>query len=101
DGRRERRVALKFLREDAVDPNARARLVREARVAAAVTHPLICQVYELGDWQGRPFIAMELIDGDSLSSLLKQGPLPAADALRIATSVVDALTVLHRQGIVH
>ena len=101
DERLGRRVALKFLRNDASDAHARARLIREARVAAAVTHPLICQVFELGEWEGRPFIAMELLDGESLATLLKQGPLAAAEALRIAISVVDALDVLHRQGIIH
>ena len=95
------RVALKLLRHDAADPSAGERLIREARVAARVVHPLICQVYDLGDADGRPFIAMELVDGDSLAERLARGALPPADALRTAAAMLDALAVLHAHGIVH
>ena len=101
DERLGRQVALKLLRESVSDPTARLRLIREARVAAGVSHPLICQVFELGEWNGQPFIAMELIDGEPLSARLRHGPLPPAEALRIALSVVDALSVLHARGIIH
>ncbi len=101
DERLGRQVALKVLRENSSDPNARLRLVREARIAAGISHPLICQVFELGEWNNQPFIAMELIDGESLTTRLTHGPLPPADALRIALFVVDALSVLHRRGIIH
>ena len=101
DERLGRQVALKVLRENSSDPNARMRLVREARIAAGVSHPLICQVFELGEWNNQPFIAMELIDGESLTTRLTHGPLPPADALRIALFVVEALSVLHRRGIIH
>ena len=101
DERLGRNVALKVLRENSTDPSAHLRLVREARIAAGVSHPLICQVFELGEWNGQPFIAMELIDGEPLAARLTNGPLPAADALRIAVAVVEALGVLHRRGIVH
>ena len=96
-----RQVAVKVLRETASDPSAHLRLVREARIAAGISHPLICQVFELGDWNDRPFIAMELIDGEPLSARLAQGALPPADALRITLGVAEALSVLHRRGIVH
>ena len=101
DERLGRNVALKVLRDNSTDPNAQLRLVREARIAAGVSHPLICQVFELGEWNGQPFIAMELIDGEPLAARLTNGPLAAADALRIAVAVVEALVVLHRRGIVH
>ena len=101
DERLGRKVALKVLRENSSDPNAGIRLIREARLAAGVSHPLICQVYELGEWNHQPFIAMELIDGESLATRLASGPLPVADAIRIALSVVDALSVLHRHDIIH
>jgi serine/threonine-protein kinase len=101
DERLGRNVALKVLRDNSPDQSARLRLVREARIAAGVSHPLICQVFELGEWNDQPFIAMELIDGEPLSARLSNGALPAADALRIAVAVVEALGVLHRRGIIH
>ncbi len=101
DERLGRSVALKLLRENSADPNARLRLEREARIAAGISHPLICQVFELGEWNSLPFIAMELIDGEPLASKLSGGALPAADGLRIAVAMVDALGVLHRRGIIH
>jgi len=101
DERLGRDVALKVLRDNSSDPSARVRLVREARIAAGFSHPLICQVFELGEWNQQPFIAMELIDGEPLAARLVNGALPAAEALRIAVGVVDALAVLHRRGIIH
>jgi serine/threonine protein kinase len=101
DERLERPVALKLLRSDAADPSAGERLTREARVAARVVHPLICQVYDLGNAAGRPFIAMELVAGESLADRLARGVLAPADALRTAAAILDALAVLHGHGIVH
>ncbi len=101
DERLERPVALKLLRQDAADPSAGERLTREARVAARVVHPLICQVYDLGNADGRPFIAMELVAGESLADRLARGALAPADALRTAAAILDALAVLHGHGIVH
>lgn len=96
-----RRVALKVLREDSTDPAGRERLVREARVAAGIAHPQICQVFDLGEWRERPFIAMELVEGEPLAARLARGPLPPREALRIALGIAEALGVLHRHGIVH
>ncbi len=101
DERLGRNVALKVLRDNTSDPSARLRLEREARIAAGISHPLICQVFELGEWNDQPFIAMELVDGEPLVSRLSNGALAAAEALRIAVAVVEALGVLHRRGIIH
>jgi serine/threonine protein kinase/Flp pilus assembly protein TadD len=101
DDRLSRQVALKVLRDSSSDPDARVRLVREARIAAGVAHPLICQVFELGEWNNQPFIAMELVDGEPLAARLARGALAPGEALPIAFSVVDALRVLHGRGIVH
>ena len=100
DQRLGRQVALKMLRADSHDANARSRLVREARLAAGISHPLICQVFDLGEWGGQPFIVMELLAGKPLTARLV-APLPLFEALRIASSIIDALCVLHHHGIVH
>ena len=100
DGRLGRRVALKLIRVGD-DVEARRRLVREARIAAAISHPLICQVYELGEWNGQPFIAMELLPGAPLSTHINGRSLPAVEALTLTRMIVDALRVLHSHGIVH
>lgn len=101
DERLDRPVALKLLRQDAGDPHAHERLRREARVAARVVHPLICQVYELGESHGQPYLAMELVEGESLADRLARGALAPADALRTAATMLDALAVLHTHGLVH
>jgi serine/threonine-protein kinase len=101
DERLRRRVALKVLREDSADPVARTRLVREAQIAAGISHPLICQVFELGEWDGHPFIVMELVQGEPLTSRLADGPRPVNEALEIAIAIVDALGALHRHGVIH
>ena len=101
DERLGRRVALKLLRRDSLDPRAHERLVREARLAAAITHPNVCHVYELGAVGGRPFLVLELLEGESLAERLARGPMPPADALRLTITMLDALTVLHEHGVVH
>lgn len=96
-----RPVALKVLRRDGADPIAAERLAREARVAARVVHPLICQVFELGESPVEPYIAMELVGGESLAERLAKAPMPPKDALRLGAAILDALAVLHDLGIVH
>jgi len=71
----DRRVALKFLLEADPDPASRERFVREARSAVAIDHPYICKMYETGEFQGNAFIAMEFIEGETLSRRLAAGPL--------------------------
>jgi eukaryotic-like serine/threonine-protein kinase len=96
-----RRVAIKVLRSQSSDPAARARLTREARIAAAISHPLICQVHELGEWENQPFIVMEVLAGTSLAARLAAGRLPTREAIGIAIQIGEALDALHRHGIVH
>ena len=99
DERLDRPVAIKMLRDSAGD--ARERLWREARAAARVSHPNICQLFEVGEENGELFIAMELMEGESLAARLLRGPLVVADAIQVALPTLGALEALHRQGLVH
>ena len=101
DDRLERTIALKTLSSLVNDDTARQRLWREARAAASVNHPNICQIYEIGEDGGRLFIAMELLEGEALAERLRQGPLSASQAVPIALSMLAALSALHARGIVH
>ena len=101
DERLQRNVALKTMAAVSRDDSARKRFWREARAAASVNHPNICQIYEIGEDQGELFIAMELLEGEVLSDRLRGGPLGAADALPIALEMLAALSALHGRGIVH
>jgi serine/threonine-protein kinase len=76
DERLERKVALKLLKPGVMDPTMRARFWREARTAAAISHPNVCQVFDVGDAEGVTFLAMELLEGQSLAQRLVAGPLP-------------------------
>jgi serine/threonine protein kinase len=97
-----RRVALKFIPEKlAQDPVALERFYREARAASALNHPNICTIHEINEHGGSPFIAMELLEGESLSSVLQRGPLSLDRILEIAIQLTDALDAAHRKGIVH
>ena len=101
DVRLRRRVALKVIPPHLADQTARKRLLREARAAATLEHPNICTVYEVGEADGRGFIAMQYLDGDTLASRLKQAPLALAAAISIGAQVANALAEAHRHGIVH
>jgi serine/threonine protein kinase len=98
----ERRVALKFLPPDiAEDDSAHERFRREALAAAAIDHPFLCHIYEIGEIDGKAFIAMEYVEGQTLRDRLKTGPLPLAEALRVAEEIAGALAEAHEGGIVH
>ena len=98
----ERRVALKFLPADiAEDDLARERFRREALAAAAIDHPFLCNIHEIGDVDGEAFIAMEYVEGRTLRDRLKEGPLPLPEALRVAEEIAGALAEAHERGIVH
>lgn len=97
-----RHVALKFVRTgDPLDAVARRRLVHEAKAAASLDHPFICKIFEVGESGEGPFIAMEHLEGSTLEERLSGGKLPAADAVRIAGEIAEALDAAHRHGIVH
>jgi predicted Ser/Thr protein kinase/ribosomal protein S10 len=98
----DRRVALKFPAADRLrDFSARRRLRREARVAAALDHPAICRVFELGEFDGQVFIAMEYIEGETMAARLARGRVPFAQALSWGAQIAAALEEAHGKGIVH
>ena len=97
-----RAVALKVLPPGfEQDRDRRSRFIREARAAAAVAHPNIATIHEIGEDDGRVFIAMELVEGVTLRSMLEKGPLPPANAVRIGLQVARALAKAHAAGVVH
>ena len=103
DTRLQRFVALKFVsRELSGDPEALNRFRREARSASRINHPNICTIYAIGqDEQGRPFLAMELLEGETLRRRLERGPVPLAELLEIAVQLAGALDAAHNAGIIH
>jgi TolB-like protein/Tfp pilus assembly protein PilF len=102
DEQLDRDVALKVLPASAVeDDTARARLLREARAAAGLNHPNICTIHEVGESDGRAYIAMELVDGRMLSDVSRSGPVPIADVVQYGCQIAEALAHAHARQIVH
>ena len=97
-----RKVALKFLPESLEqDDAARRRFLREAKSAAAIDHPYTCKIYEVAEADGKGFIAMEYIEGETLGQILQQGPLDSKTTTRYACEIAEALEKAHEKGIVH
>jgi non-specific serine/threonine protein kinase len=96
-----RAVAVKTMSSLGSDDTARKRFWREAKAAASVNHPNICQLYEIGEDGGELFIAMELLEGETLTERLRRGALSVAESLPIGLGILAALQALHGRGIVH
>ena len=97
-----RRVAIKVLSPELVaDKPSNKRMVREARAAATLDHPNICSIYEVGEADGRSFIAMQYIEGETLHARIKSKPLKLKESLTIAAQIADALADAHSHGIIH
>ena len=101
DTRLNRPVALKLIRDASTDENLRKRFLREAQSAACVNHPGICRLYDIGEAEGRPFLVMELLEGESLAGRLARGPMQLAEAVQIALEILSALAAMHRCSILH
>jgi serine/threonine protein kinase/formylglycine-generating enzyme required for sulfatase activity/dienelactone hydrolase len=102
DLRLKRPVALKFLPPELTqDEEAKERFVLEARAAAAISHPNICTIHEIDDFEDQTYIAMEFVEGQSLRELTKKDTIPVADSLDLAIQVASGLEVAHKKGVVH
>lgn len=102
DEKLQRAVALKFLpAELAADALARERMVKEARAASRLNHPNIATIYEVGEGGDTPFIAMELVSGESLKQILLRGALPASQLVEVARQIAEGLNEAHQVGVLH
>jgi len=102
DPRLDRTVAIKVLPERTADSeDLKERFAREAKAISSLNHPNICILYDIGHEEGRDYLVMEYLEGETLADRLVQGAIPIAETLKIAIQVADALDNAHRQGLVH
>ena len=101
DQQLERRVAIKLIREDVDEPLSRDRFLSEARAAAVLSHPHACQLFEVGEHDGFPFLVMELLDGEPLSTRLERGPMSKDEAADVILQLMDALSAFHKAALIH
>ncbi|MES2390064.1 MAG: serine/threonine-protein kinase, partial [Acidobacteriota bacterium] len=101
DGRLQRDVAIKLLRDEYCTPEMRSRFLQEARAASGLNHPNICTIFDIGEQKGDPYLVMELLKGETLRTRIAEGRLSLDDIVRVGTEVADALTVAHAKGIIH
>ena len=102
DNKLERTVALKFLAAHLIkDEESRKRFEREAKAAAALSHPNICTIHEIDEAQGKTFLALEFVEGESLEKKIERGPVALKEALDIGRQVADGLHAAHQKKIVH
>jgi serine/threonine protein kinase len=100
DTRLEREVALKLLPEDSLEDSLN-RFRKEARAASTLSHPNICTIYDAGEENGVPYIAMELLEGQTLAQAISSGPMPLETILSLGTDLCDALQYAHDRGVIH
>jgi len=96
-----RRVALKLIKRSVMESHGIERFLEEARATASLNHPHIVTLHAVGEHDGRPYLALEYIDGESLRARLRGGPLPMREALRYCRAVAEAIAEAHRRGLVH
>jgi serine/threonine protein kinase/Tol biopolymer transport system component len=101
DTRLHRSVAIKVLAARTNDVDLKRRFEREARAIAALSHPHICTLYDVGQQDGIDYLVMEYLEGQTLADRLEKGPLPLDEALRHAAEILDALDAAHRHGVIH